>query len=95
MRTLREFWEAGHGDAEEALREWFRSAEKGQWSKFAEVRSQFPSVDQVGNKLVFNIKGNEYWLIVAVSYEFGVVLVKWVGNHREYAKLIRRDIEKL
>lgn len=95
MRVLREFWQHGHGDAEETLKGWFKICERSRWSKFAEVRSQFPSVDQVGEKLIFNIKGNEYRVIAAINYDYRVVLVKWVGNHREYSKLSRRDIENL
>ncbi len=95
MRALREFWEAGHRDSEEALREWYRAAEKATWTRFADIRSHFGSADQVGDRVVFNIKGNEYRLIVFVNYKAGVVLVKWVGNHREYSKLTRKDIENL
>jgi mRNA interferase HigB len=95
LRFLREFWEDGHGDSEEALREWFRIAERVTWTKYADVRSGLRSADQVGDKVIFNIKGNEYRLIAYINYASGFVFVKWVGNHREYGKLSRKDIENL
>jgi mRNA interferase HigB len=82
-RTLRQFW-AAHPRAEGPLRAWFAEVARAGWSGPAEVKRHFgATVDFVGDKrLIFNIGGNEYRLIVHVSYRFGRVLVKFVGTHR-------------
>jgi mRNA interferase HigB len=87
LRRLREFWEAGHADAEGPLRAWFRSVEKAAWTGYADVRAASSSVDQLGDKLIFNIGGNKDRLVVAVDYARSGVLVKWIGTHAEYDKL--------
>lgn len=95
LRALREFWEGGHADAEHPLREWFRFAERADWSSFADLRRDYPSADQVGDKVIFNIKGNRYRLIVQVNYAYRIVLVKWVGTHAEYDRLTAQEIKNL
>ena len=95
MRTLREFWEAGHGDAEKVLREWFKLCEAAEWRNFADVRATFRTADQVGDKIIVNILRNEYRLIFKSQFEKGRVFIKWVGTHAEYDRLTKRDIESL
>lgn len=89
LRTLREFWESGHAPAAAPLREWYAKTEKANWTKFADVRATFASADAVGDKVIFNIHKNAYRLIVTINYEFGGVLVKWVGIHAEYDRLVK------
>ena len=93
--TLRRFIEAGHADAHGSLYEWYRIASKADWSGFADVRRDYSSADAIGNKLIFNIGGNKYRLIVRISYPYRDVRVKWIGTHAEYDRLTRRDIENL
>ena len=95
MRVLREFWEAGHADAETPLRLWYRTATRADWQRFGDVRRDFASVDQVGDRLIFNVGGNKYRLIVRVAYPEGDLFVGWIGTHAEYDRLERKDIEKL
>ena len=92
LKRLRDFWERGHADAEGLLRAWYKVAEDANWSGFADVRRDFPSADQVGDKLIFNIRGNAYRLVVAVDYVRKGLLIKWLGTHAEYDRL---DIEDL
>lgn len=87
LRRLRDFWEAGHADAEGPLRAWYAVSDRAEWQSFAEVRAELPMTDQVGDKLIFNIGGNKYRLIVAVDYGRHGLLVKWIGTHAEYDKL--------
>ncbi len=89
--TLRNFG-ATHEDALVPLRNWYRIAERADWSCFADVRADFPSADQLGERLIFNIKGNHYRLVVAVDYPDRVILVKWVGTHAEYDRIDPRTI---
>ena len=95
LSTLRTFWEGGHASAEAPLRDWYIKTERMQWSGFGELRSTFASADQVGNKVVFNIGGNNFRLIAAVNYPFGRVLVRWIGTHAEYDRLTKKEIERL
>jgi mRNA interferase HigB len=83
--TLREFWQR-HPQAERPIRAWFAVAGKARWKEPGDVKRQFgTTVDFVGdNRLIFDLGGNKYRLIVHVSYAFGCVLVKFVGTHAEY-----------
>ena len=94
-RFLREYVEAGHADARSGLKDWFDEAERADWSRFSEVRRSFQSADQVGDKLIFNIGGNKYRLIVRVDFAIRRLWVRWIGTHAEYDRLDKRDIENL
>ena len=87
-KALREHWERpGRGDSEEPLKAWFAIAKKAEWRNFAEVRQQFGSASAVGTRVVFNIAGNKYRLVVRINYEVQVALVRFVGTHKEYDEL--------
>jgi mRNA interferase HigB len=75
---------AKHGDLGSPLDAWFRIAKKALWSNLAEVRRTFPTADAVGRWTVFNIKGNEYRLIVEINYVFGRIYIRNVLTHAEY-----------
>ncbi len=85
-RTLREFWWlAGHEDAEEPLKSWRREAEQESWPDPHAIIAQYRSASVVkGNRVVFNIAGNKYRLVVTINYPYGVVYVRFVGTHAEY-----------
>ena len=87
-RTLRGFWER-HAQAEQPLKSWYAIVAAAQWRGPAEVKTQFgTTVDFIGdNRLIFDIGGNKYRLIVHVSYSYGRVLVKFVGTHAEYNRI--------
>ena len=89
LRTLRRFWERGNPQAEKPLRAWHTIVTGAEWNGPADVKDQFgTTVDFVAdNRLIFNISGNKYRLIVRVSYEYKSVLVKFVGPHAEYYKI--------
>ena len=73
-----------HGDAKAALDTWYKLAKQAQWSSLADVRRTFNSADVVGNFTVFNIKGNQYRLIVDIQYQTQKIYVKYVLSHSEY-----------
>lgn len=84
LSTLRSFWEK-HEDAEQPLRAWFAEAERADWTGPQDIRDRYRSADFLrGNRVVFNIKGNTYRLIVAIKYDFKAVYVRFVGTHAEY-----------
>jgi mRNA interferase HigB len=85
--TLREFWET-HPDAEAPLRTWFIVARAARWNSPADVKQRYPDVDILrGNRLIFNIKGNDYRLIVAVHYDAQRLFVRFVGTHKDYDRI--------
>jgi mRNA interferase HigB len=89
-RTLREFW-LRYPDAEEPLLAWYREVEKEDWSKPSEVKDKYRSASFVGDRVVFNIKGNDYRLVVKINYPYRVVYVRFVGTHKEYDEI---DVEE-
>lgn len=64
---------------------WYAEVARAEWKSSAELKSQYRSASIVSaERVVFNIKGNEYRLVVAINYHFQVVLIKWLGTHKEY-----------
>lgn len=91
-RALREFWEV-HRDAEEPLRSWHRRVKREEWDTPADVKARHPTASIVGNgRVVFNIRGNAYRLIVKVDYRLHRVYVRFVGTHREYDRVNAREV---
>ena len=83
-RTLREFWEK-HADSEEQLKAWYRETEKSSWKNINLLKTEYPSASILkGNKIVFNIKGNKYRLIVKMNFEFQISWILFIGTHAEY-----------
>ena len=83
-KTLRLFWES-HLDAEEPLLAWYREVELEDWDTPAKVKAKYGNASIVGgNRVVFNIKGNDYRLVVKINYPYRVVYVRFVGTHTEY-----------
>jgi mRNA interferase HigB len=87
-RTLKEFL-ARHPRAEGPIRAWLAIATSARWANPAEIKRQFGStVDFVGdNRIIFDLGGNKYRLVVHVSFAFCRVLVKFVGTHSEYDRI--------
>lgn len=88
LRTLRLFWEK-HPQAETPIKVWYAAASKAEWKTPADIKAQFGgSVDFVGdNRVIFDLAGNKYRLIVHVSYAFKRALVKFIGTHAEYDRI--------
>ena len=83
-RTLHVFWQQ-HPQAEQPLKAWYDEARKASWQTPAEIKAHYRSASFVGNnRVVFNIKGNDYRLIVAIAYRVGVVYIKFIGTHAQY-----------
>ena len=87
LSTLREFWQK-HPAAETPLRSWHAHASRADWKSPANIKSAYGSASFVpNNRVVFNIKGNDYRLVVAVHYNRGMMFVRFVGSHRDYEKI--------
>ena len=71
-----------------AQEDWYNKTKEAKWECFADIKKTFNSVDSVGNKrFVFNIKGNDYRLIVLIKFTVSHVLIRFVGTHEEYDKI--------
>lgn len=77
-----------HPEALTAIQDWIQKVKKSQWSSFAGIKRTFNSVDYVGNqRYVFNIKGNDYRLVVVVQFRPQFVYVRFIGTHSEYDRI--------
>ncbi|MBI3538364.1 MAG: type II toxin-antitoxin system HigB family toxin [Chloroflexi bacterium] len=83
-KALREFWEL-HPDARQALQSWYADVKHAKWKSPSEIKDVYRYASIVtNNRVVFNIKGNHYRVIVAIQYQFGIVYIRFVGTHQEY-----------
>lgn len=87
VSSLRQFWET-HPDAEQPLKAWLDEVLAARWRMPSDVKASFGTASILaGRRVVFNIKGNDYRLVVSVAYSFGAVYIKFVGTHREYDQI--------
>lgn len=88
-KTLRLFWEKPqYADAEQALKAWFREATNADWATPSEIKAVFRTASIVANnRVVFNICGNKYRLIVRVNYSYRVLYIRFVGTHAQYDRI--------
>ncbi len=85
--TLQQFWEK-HPDSKQSLMAWFKEAEHASWRSFDDIKQRYSSADVLpGNRVVFNIKGNQYRLIVKIHYNTGMVYIRFIGTHAEYDRI--------
>ena len=90
--TLRSFW-ARHRTAEQPLRAWYHEARKAGWRRFGDIKAQYRHADVVaGDRVIFNIGGNTYRLVVAVDYARQTLFIRFIGTHAEYDKIDARSI---
>ena len=87
LKTLREFWRL-YPSAEAPLLAWYREAENEDWDTPAKVRLRYPSASILRyNRVVFNIKGNDFRLVVYINYPYRVIYIRFVGTHSEYDRI--------
>ena len=93
-KTLRQFWEQSlYRDAEQPLKAWFREAEKADWASPSQVKADFRNASVVGNgRVVFNIAGNKYRLVVRVNYPYRIMYIRFIGTHRQYDAIDVREV---
>jgi mRNA interferase HigB len=91
---LIEFWSApGYGDAEQPLKSWYTYAKRADWATPQDIKDQFGNASVIGNnRVVFNIAGNKYRLIVQFNYACGVGYVRFVGTHQQYDQVDAEEI---
>jgi len=83
-KILREFWEK-RPDAEEQLKTWYKEASKAIWTSPSDIKSEYPKASILkGGRVVFNICGNKYRVIVRINYLRKWVFIRFIGTHEEY-----------
>lgn len=91
-RVLRLCWER-HASAEGPLREWYAFVGGAEWRTMQDIKNDFPAASFVGNnRVVFNIGGNNFRLVVVAPLQVGLVYIRFVGTHAEYDKV---DVRKV
>lgn len=87
IKTLREFW-AIHPQSEIPLRSWYAEASHAEWRTSADIKTAHRNASFLSNdRVVFNIKGNDYRLVVAVRYTQKLMFIRFVGAHAEYDRI--------
>ena len=87
LSTLRDFW-VKHPAALEPLSAWYAIASRVHWSSPVDVKAAYRTASFLaGNRVVFNIKGNDYRLVVAMHYNRQIAFVRFVGTHRQYDQI--------
>ena len=94
LKTLKEHWlKPGRDDSEQQLRAWYQEARKATWKTPNEIKQQYKSASIVGNnRVVFNICGNKYRLVVKINYKAEWIFIRFVGTHKEYDRI---DVTKI
>jgi mRNA interferase HigB len=98
-KTLRQFVESlkcgkDHRALKSALDAWFHEAMRAHWKTPSDVLKAYANASIVGSgRVVFNIKGNDYRLVVAVNYQYQIVFIKWIGTHRDYDQIDVRTVK--
>lgn len=86
-KMLREFWEI-HPDAEQPIRAWHAKTKRAEWTSTNDVKNDYRNASFVANnRVIFNIKGNQYRLVVAINYQYQIVYIRFVGTHEEYNRI--------
>jgi mRNA interferase HigB len=98
-RTLREFVEGrrgykDHAALKSALDAWFDEVRKARWTRAADLKRSYATASIVSaDRIVFNIKGNDYRLVVAIDFEKAIVWIKWIGTHKDYDKIDVKGVQ--
>lgn len=83
-----------HGAVKAAIEAWFHETRRAASRSPSELKSHYATASLVGaDRVVFNIMGNAYRLVVAIDFEKGIVWIKWIGPHSAYDKIDVRTIE--
>jgi mRNA interferase HigB len=86
-KTLREFWEK-RPDARQALQAWYVDVEHATWKGPADIKRTYQTASFLQeNRIVFNIKGNKYRIVVVIQFKYGNVYIRFIGTHSQYDQI--------
>lgn len=93
IKMLIDFWrKRDNEDAEQPLKSWYAEAIKANWRKPSDIKALYRHASFVGDRVVFNIAGNKYRLVVFVRYTSRTVYIRFVGTHKQYDKTNVREV---
>ncbi len=95
LSTLKAFWgeSSEYNDAKESIMAWYRHALKANWESPSKVKSDFGNASILKDgRVVFNISGNKYRLIVWINYDYKVIYIRFIGTHKQYDKIDAQEI---
>ncbi|WP_208431889.1 type II toxin-antitoxin system HigB family toxin [Bartonella bovis] len=93
VSTLQTFW-VQHPDAEQPLKAWIDEAKNAQWCSPHDIKEKYKNTSILkNNRVVFNIKGNDYRLIVSIFYPAGWLYIKFIGTHKQYDTIDANTVE--
>jgi len=89
IKTIKDFWDdLDHEDSEQPLKAWYHEVKKDEWQTPNDIKKKYKSASILKNKrVVFNIAGNKYRLVVAIKYDFQIIYIRFIGTHGEYNKI--------
>ncbi len=91
-KVLRNYWEV-HPECEQQLKSWFQECSKGDWRGPGQIKIEYPTASFLpDNRVVFNIKGNHFRLIVRINYQYKMMWIRFIGTHAEYDKINAKTI---
>ena len=94
VSALRSFW-VKHPDAEQALKAWYQEVLNATWTQPADIKASYRNASVLkSRRVVFNIKGNDYRLIVAIAYKLQIVYIKFIGTHQEYDRVDAESVDQ-
>lgn len=87
-KIIREYWER-HPDTEQQLKSWYWEAKRADWKSPMDIKEKYSRTASIlkDSRVVFNICGNKHRLVVRISYEYRRMLIKFIGNHKEYDQI--------
>ena len=86
-KTLKHCW-IQYSDCEQQLKTWYQEASESKWESPADIKRLYPSASILAdNRVVFNIKGNTYRLVVRINYDYSMVWIRFIGTHTQYDKI--------
>ena len=92
IKTLKEHWE-NYPQAKQALLSWYEEVEKAIWNHPNELKAQYRNASIITDKrVVFNIHGNDYRLIVDIEYRLKIVFIVWFGTHKQYDNIDAKKV---
>ena len=86
-KILQEFWQK-HKDCEQQLKSWYQEADNAKWKTTKDIKKDYSTASFLeNNRVVFNIKGNRYRLVVKINYDYQMLWIRFIGTHSEYDKI--------
>jgi mRNA interferase HigB len=77
-----------HADSQQQLASWYREASNAEWESPTDIKIEYPGASFLqDNRVVFNIKGNKYRLIIKINYDYQMIWIRFIGTHAEYDKI--------